>query len=56
MKNVAVLGRLPCVALCFHPYPGGFDSSGVPAPGNLPSKANGGEGGRGWGQVELTDA
>jgi len=26
-------------ALFFHPHPGGFDSSRVPTPGNLPSKA-----------------
>ena len=48
----------------FRPHPGGFDSSRVPTPGNLPSKAKktlmpGGQpggGGRGWAQVELTDA
>ena len=26
-------------ALFFHPHPGGFDTSRVPIPGNLPSKA-----------------
>ena len=26
-------------ALFFRPHPGGFDSSRVPTPGNLPSKA-----------------
>ena len=48
------------------PYPGEFDSSRVPTPGNLPSKAKknanargsarGGGRGGGWAQVELTDA
>ena len=42
--------------------PGGFDSSRVPTPGNLPSKVKkllkpGGQpGGRCWAQVELTGA
>ena len=27
------------ICLSFRPYSGGFDSSGVPTPGNLPSKA-----------------
>ena len=27
------------IALFFRPHPGGFDSSRVPTPGNLPSKA-----------------
>ena len=49
----------------FCPHPGGFESSRVPTPGNLPSKAKkvpmpgshprGREGG-GWAQVELADA
>ena len=65
MKNVAVLTEDGAVALFFRPYPGGFDSSRVPPPGNLPSKAKkmpvprvqpGGGGGGGWAQVELTDA
>ena len=54
-------------ALFFRPRPGGFDSSRVLTPGNLPSTAKkvlmpgdqpGGEGGGvgGWAQVELTDA
>ena len=53
-------------ALFFRPHPGGFDSSRVPIPGNLPSTAKkkmlipggqppGGGGGYRW-QVELTDA
>ena len=47
MKNVAVLQI----------HPGAFDSSGVPIPGNLPSKAKKmlmPEGD--WAQLELTDA
>ena len=65
MKNVAVLTEDGAVALFFRPYPGGFDSSRVPPPGNLPSKAKKnastqgsarGGGGGGWAQVELTDA
>ena len=53
-------------ALFFRPHPGGFDSSRVPTPGNLPSKAKKmpmpgsqprrGGGGGGWAQVGLTDA
>ena len=39
MKNVAVLTEDGAFALFFRPYPGGFDSSRVPNPGNLPSKA-----------------
>ena len=63
MKNVAVLTEDEAFAVFFLPHPGGFESSRVPTPGNLPSKAKknanargsaGGEGG--WGQVELTDA
>ena len=48
-------GHLPSF---FGPHPGGFESSGVPTPGNLPSKAKkvlmpgglpgGGEAGRRW--------
>ena len=50
-------------AVFFCPHPGGFDSSRVPSPGNLPSKAKKkcqcpgvSPGGGGWAQVELTDA
>ena len=39
MKNVAVLTENEAFALFFRPPPGGFDSSRVPNPGNLPSKA-----------------
>ena len=39
MKNVAVLTEDRAFALFFGPHPGGFDSSRVPTPGNLPSKA-----------------
>ena len=61
MKNVAVLTEDGAFALFFRPHPGGFDSSRVPTPGNLPSKAkkksaNARGGGEGWAQVELTDA
>ena len=40
MKNVAVLTEDGAFALFFRPHPRGFDSSRVPTPGNLPSKAN----------------
>ena len=48
----------------FCPHPGGFDSSRVPTPRKLPSKAkkcqcpgvSPGGGGGGWAQVELADA
>ena len=54
-------------ALFFRPHPAGFDSSRVPIPGNLPSKAKkmlmprghprgGGGGRRGCAQLELTEA
>ena len=54
MKNVAVLTEDGAFALFFRPHPGGFDSSRVPTPGNLPSKAKkmlmpGGQPGGGWG-------
>ena len=54
MKNVAVLTEDGACTLLFHPHPGGFDSSRVPTPGNLPSKAKktlmpGGQSGRGGG-------
>ena len=55
-ENVAVLTEDGAFALFFRPHPGGFDSSTVPTPGNLPSKAKkmlmpGGQPGRrgGWG-------
>ena len=58
MKNVTVLTEDGAFALFFRPHPGGFDSSRVPTPGNLPSRAKkmlmpggqpgGGEAGRSW--------
>ena len=39
IRNVAVLTEDGAFALFFRPHPGGFDSSRVPTPGNLPSKA-----------------
>ena len=39
MKNVAVLTEDGSFALFFRSHPGGFDSSRVHTPGNLPSKA-----------------
>ena len=39
IKNVAVFTEDGAFTLFFRPYPGGFDSSRVPTPGNLPSKA-----------------
>ena len=62
MKNVAALTEDGAFALFFRPHPGGFDSSRVPTPGNLPSKVKkllkpGDQpGGRCWAQVELTGA
>ena len=65
MKNVAALTEDGAFALFFRPHPAGFDSSRVPTPGNLPSKAKkmlmppgqpGGGGGNCWAQVELTGA
>ena len=60
-KNVALLTEDGAFALFFLPHPGGFASSRVPTPGNLPSKAKkmlipGGQPGGAWAQVELTDA
>ena len=61
MKNVAVLTEDGGFALFFHPHPGGFDSSRVPTPGNLPSEAKkmlmpgsqpGGGGGLGAGGID----
>ena len=55
----------PGICPLFRPHPGGFDSSRVPTPEILPSKAKkmlmpggqpGGGRGGGWAQVELTDA
>ena len=64
IKNVALLTEDGAFALVFLPHPGGFASSRVPTPGNLPSMAKkmlipGGQpggGAGGWAQVELTDA
>ena len=39
MKNVAELTEDGAFALFFRPHLGEFDSSRVPTPGNLPSKA-----------------
>ena len=39
MKNVAVLTEDGAFAVFFRPHPGGFDSSRVPSPRSLPSKA-----------------
>ena len=67
MKNVAVLTEIGAFAIFFRPHPGRFDSSRVPTPENLPSKANknandayaggggGGGGGVVWAQLELTE-
>ena len=61
MKNVAVLTEDGAFALFFRPHPGGFDSSKVSTPGNLPSNAKkyqcpgvspGGEGGVGAGGID----
>ena len=59
MKNVAVLTEDGAFALFSRPHPGGFDSSRVPTPRNLGSKAKkmpmpegeaggGGAAGRSW--------
>ena len=59
MKNVAVLTEGGALALLFRPHPGGFDSSRVPTPGNLLTKAKkmllpGGQpGGRGLGAAGI---
>ena len=39
LKNVSVLTEDGACVLFFRPHPGRFDSSRVPTPGNLPSKA-----------------
>ena len=39
IKNVALLTEDGAFALFFRPHPGGFDSSRVSSPWNLPSKA-----------------
>ena len=39
IRNVALLTGDGAFALFFLPHPGGFASSRVPTPGNLPSKA-----------------
>ena len=59
MKNVVALTEDGAFALFFRPHPGGFDSSRVPTPGNLPSKAKkmlmaGDQPGWVLAQVELT--
>ena len=56
MKNVAMSTEDGAFAFFFRPHPGGFDSSRVPTPGNLPSKAKkmpipGGQPGLGGGGV-----
>ena len=57
MKNVTVLTQDGAFALIFCPHPGGFDSSRVSTPGNLPSKAKKMLMSRAQQvQVELTDA
>ena len=61
MENVAALTEDGAFTLFFRPHPGGFDSSRVPTPGNLPSKAKkllmpGVSPGECWAQVELTGA
>ena len=62
MKNVAVLTEDGAFAVFFRIHPGGFDSSRVPTPGNLPFKAKKmlmpgfSPGGGGWAQVESTEA
>ena len=58
MKNIAVLTENGAFAFFFCPHPVGFDSSKVPTPGNLLSKAKkklmpggqpgGGGAGRSW--------
>ena len=62
MKNVAVLTEIGAFALFFRPHRGRFDSSRVPTPENLPSKANknandayagGGRGGEGLGAAGI---
>ena len=59
MKNIAVMTEDGEFALFFRPHPGAFDSSRVPTPGNLPSKAKimlmpGGQpGGRGLGAAGI---
>ena len=57
MKNVAVFTE-GAFALFFRPHLGGSDSSRVPTPGNLPSKAKKMlmPGGGRWAHLELTDA
>ena len=51
IKNVALLTEDGAFALFFRPHPGGFDSSRVPTPGNLPSEAKKNANARGsaWG-------
>ena len=59
MKNVAMSTEDGAFAFFFRPHPGGFDSSRVPTPGNLPSKAKkmpipGGQPGLGGGGAGYT--
>ena len=63
INESAVLTKDGAFTLFLRPHPGGFDSSRVPTPGNLPSEAKkmlmtgvspGGE--EGWAQLALTDA
>ena len=58
MKNVAVLTEDGAFVLFFRRHAGGLDSSRVPTPGNLPSKAKkmlmpGGQPGRGLGAAGI---
>ena len=54
INESAVLTEDEAFALFFRPHPGGFDSTRVPCPGNLPSEAKkmlmpGGQPGGAWG-------
>ena len=52
-STVAVLTEDGAFALFFHPHRGGFDSSRVPTPKNLPSRQ---KNANAQAQLELTDA
>ena len=64
INESAVLTKDGAFTLFLRPHPGGFDSSRVPTPGNLPSEAkkmlmtgvSPGGGDEGWAQLALTDA